>query len=388
MLWAIRGQWQRLGLQAKPLNRAAAESACRVAYTQAEFAHPPAILWMSSPLAAAFASHLLLTLRHPPGSVGAGEVPRKLFTDLHAPHAQAVLQAIWNQFVVQWSHLSDREWQWLRKPIYAVLLRRVNRKAEAEVGIDAPWMLGHELFDCVGIPMEGEFDWWHSGQVLNAQLTGDAGKAARSLDANGLFHYESLGLRRLAVFETLQWAGLRLSMLDGLIGLRTHTAGWWLFRGVALLCRPPMRITFDPERRLHASDGMAVEYADGWGVYAWHGVNVPRQVICAPDSLTPEQILSERNVEVRRIMIERFGVDRLLSRARAKCLDMDQDGRRSLFLLPMHDDEPLVAVRVHCPSTGQVYFLRVPPEVRTCRAAVAWTFGFEQVEEYRPIVET
>lgn len=34
------------------------------------------------------------------------------------------------------------------------------------------------------------------------------------------------------------------------------------------------------------------------------------------------------------------------------------------------------------------YFLAVPPQVETPHEAVAWTFGFDQAAEYRPLVET
>mgnify|MGYP001616111630 CR=1 FL=1 len=47
---------------------------------------------------------------------------------------------------------------------------------------------------------------------------------------------------------------------------------------------------------------------------------------------------------------------------------------------------PIVAVRVTCPSTGHVYLLRVPPETVTCQEAVAWTFGLSSLG-YQPTVE-
>ena len=34
------------------------------------------------------------------------------------------------------------------------------------------------------------------------------------------------------------------------------------------------------------------------------------------------------------------------------------------------------------------YFLRVPPEVRTPREAVAWTFGFDAEGDYAPASES
>lgn len=34
------------------------------------------------------------------------------------------------------------------------------------------------------------------------------------------------------------------------------------------------------------------------------------------------------------------------------------------------------------------YFLRVPPQIKTASEAVAWTFGFDKVQEYAPSIET
>ena len=33
-------------------------------------------------------------------------------------------------------------------------------------------------------------------------------------------------------------------------------------------------------------------------------------------------------------------------------------------------------------------WLRVPPTVRTCRAAAAWLAGFSEPDAYRPVLET
>jgi hypothetical protein len=43
---------------------------------------------------------------------------------------------------------------------------------------------------------------------------------------------------------------------------------------------------------------------------------------------------------------------------------------------------------VACPSTGRRYALRVPPTMRSCRQAAAWTAGFDNPDLYRPLIET
>jgi len=56
------------------------------------------------------------------------------------------------------------------------------------------------------------------------------------------------------------------------------------------------------------------------------------------------------------------------------------------------DDEDLVIVEVtnttpEPDGTARTYWLRVPPDMRTARQAVAWTFELDE-GEYAPTVQT
>ena len=169
----------------------------------------------------------------------------------------------------------------------------------------------------------------------------------------------------------------------------SKSCGWWQpYRGIVFICERPMKQAVDEHGRLHCATGAALECRDGWEVYAWHNVRVNEQIIMRPETLTAEQILKEPNAEVRRVMVERHGLDRFLSGANAKKIHSDQDGRRILHRIEWQGDEPIVAVQVKCPTTGQTYFLRVPPTIDRCDKAVAWTFGYEKVRDYDPLVET
>ena len=122
----------------------------------------------------------------------------------------------------------------------------------------------------------------------------------------------------------------------------------------------------------------------------WRGVQISHQVAFNPASLAASTILNEPNSEVRRVMLERKGFEAFLKEAKAEVLHEDRDagGRRQLLKVPLPDDEDLVCVSVHCPTTGRHYTIRVPPTIRTCHAAVAWTAGFENPADYVPLVET
>jgi hypothetical protein len=122
----------------------------------------------------------------------------------------------------------------------------------------------------------------------------------------------------------------------------------------------------------------------------WRGVAVTSRIAFEPHTLTVEEILGERNAEVRRVMIERVGLERFLSEAKAEVLheDTDPGGPRRLLRIALPNDEDLVCVSVNCPSTARHYLIRVPPKISTCHAAVAWTAGFDDPADYAPLVET
>ena len=122
----------------------------------------------------------------------------------------------------------------------------------------------------------------------------------------------------------------------------------------------------------------------------WRGVPIAPRIAFEPGSITVAEILSESNSELRRVLLERFGLERFLTEANPEVLDQDRDagGERKLLRVPMEGDEALVCILVLCPSTGRRYILRVPPTMKTCRQAIAWTAGFDNPDDYRPLVET
>jgi hypothetical protein len=84
-----------------------------------------------------------------------------------------------------------------------------------------------------------------------------------------------------------------------------------------------------------------------------------------------------------------YGIERYLNDARAVPFARDAFG--TLYRLD-HRRAPIVLVKVRNSTpepdgTWKDYFLRVPPDMRTPREAVAWTFGLD-VAEYAPRTET
>jgi hypothetical protein len=122
----------------------------------------------------------------------------------------------------------------------------------------------------------------------------------------------------------------------------------------------------------------------------WQGTAVDERTAFRPEDLKAVEILSVRNVTRRRVLLERFGLDRFVREVGGLVIDRDRDagGERQLLTIPLEGDEAIVALRVICPSTAHTYVLRVPPHLRTCRRAAAWLAGFDNEQDYRPIIET
>jgi len=143
-------------------------------------------------------------------------------------------------------------------------------------------------------------------------------------------------------------------------------------------------------RRLHNSEGPAVR-SDVENLYFWHGVMVPAFAVVKPEWITLKHIANEENAEVRRVLIERYGLSRYLIDSGAQKISEDEFGE--LYCSEITGDEPLVMVKVlnstpEPDGSSKPYFLRVHPELRllledglgdpqklTPLNAVASTFG-------------
>ena len=110
----------------------------------------------------------------------------------------------------------------------------------------------------------------------------------------------------------------------------------------------------------------------------------------SPETITVSEIEVENNAEIRRMMIERYGMERYLVDSGAK--EVHQDDFGILYRKEIPADESLVMVKVvnstpEPDGSFKDYFLRVPPEMERAKQAVAWTFGKEE-NDYSPALQT
>lgn len=181
---------------------------------------------------------------------------------------------------------------------------------------------------------------------------------------------------------------VRSTLSDMSVLLRCGFAYTPLTRTI-FICKFP-QVRLDEQQRLHCDDQAAIEFPDGYRIYAWRGVPVPADVIESPDSLTSKRIDEERNIELRRAFIDKFGMAKYLRETTAGIRDQTEAG--TLYLKQLPGDEPIAVVRVknstpESDGSFKEYFLRVPPTMKTVQEAIAWTFGMKP-GEYNPEIES
>ena len=145
-------------------------------------------------------------------------------------------------------------------------------------------------------------------------------------------------------------------------------------------------IHLDDRGDLHNLSGPALTYSDDWELWALHGAVVRKEFVQNLGGLTPDAIANEKNVELRRALIEIFGLARFLRASGAKKVHDDKWG--TLWRMDIPGEEPMVMVELQNSTPepdGQfkTYFLRVPPDMQTPHEALAWSFN-KSPSEYDP----
>ena len=168
-----------------------------------------------------------------------------------------------------------------------------------------------------------------------------------------------------------------------------ENCGWILpFEKVCVICDRPLHLCFDAENRLHAEGESAIAFADGYSLYFHHGVKLPEKYGKVHSDLwQAEWLLSESNAELRRVLIETIGYDRICQQLQAVELDCWQE--YTLLKIDNADVEPIYLLKMICPSTGHIHALRVPPDVRsssraslTAKEAIRWVNWDIDPEEF------
>lgn len=158
---------------------------------------------------------------------------------------------------------------------------------------------------------------------------------------------------------------------------------------VFVMDRPEV-YSFDERGRLHPASGKgpSLSWKDGTSLYYWHGVKVSKQLLDGT-GLTVDTIRKEQNQEIRRVMLDIYGVERFVKDSGATKVHEDKYG--ALYKFSFGESWNRVEIgmihvknsTVEPDGTIREFWIEVPSEMQTAHEAVAWTFE-EAVDTYEP----
>ena len=150
----------------------------------------------------------------------------------------------------------------------------------------------------------------------------------------------------------------------------------------------PTRITHYINGRKHGID------ADKYGSinFYYENIRIPKKFFYNPESLTIDEVFSHPNAEVKYVGMKIIGFDKILKDKRVEIIDSCEKTGMVLFRLKYVFVEPLMYLKVinstqEPDGSYKNYYLCVPPDMKNCKQAVAWTFRMEE-SQYEPTQET
>ena len=154
---------------------------------------------------------------------------------------------------------------------------------------------------------------------------------------------------------------------------------------ICIYSQKPIRISLNKSGVIHCDGKMAVEFADGWGVYALNGIIVSKEIAETPaENLDPKLILNEQNADIQREIIKKIGAERVLKKLNSKCLDKWTDPKTGkyyeLLNLKVGSIDRKYMYYKHF-SLDYYYAKPVPPEIRTAWQGRAWILGMIERNE-------
>jgi hypothetical protein len=340
-----------------PADRSTAEEGVRLAYHAAELKPPVRFAWCDGPVA------LSLFTRQISRADGAN-VKTAIIDRLH-------------------------------RRVASVVARRVHKRVLAAVAnaVSPTDALSASAYDTV---MRGVA---HDTASLLERI-----RRAHSLSWNLRALFGLQGFRYGAAGQhDLSWLGI-YDYIRNVLGLRAETESllglWQLATSLGWvqphertcwLVERPNLLRGDARDRLHSAKGPALRYPDGWSVWLWKGIEVSSWMIEQPEKITLDTIDAERDVQIRRCMIEIMTPQRYVALGGPVRVAEDETGilwRKAWWASDAWAAVEVVNATPEPDGTRKHFFLQVPANMRTAREAVAWTYGLSEDAYARLVVRT
>lgn len=273
----VKDDWLAHGLATGPADRAEAEAGVADAYRAAGLEPPALCIWLDSPMAGAIGAWMLAG---PEGPRPRGEGHVRAQVD-----AQIRAQADAQNRGRSVTGTGDRVWTWGRDQAGELVRDRVRDQISDHVVEQVRVLLREEFGGRAGAADEHQV--W--AQILDRVHSDGFGERVRDhvraqvRDQLGTEIPRSIpgqhDVEWLAAWDYFRahWSVAEADRLGGIMRVARSAGRWWPFEHAVILTERPTTLHRDDQGRPHRETGPAIAYRDGFAVWSWHGVRLPRE---------------------------------------------------------------------------------------------------------------
>jgi hypothetical protein len=334
-------KWTKIGLCTEPANRKEAEKGVIEAYGVAGL-KAPRIVWCGSPLSQGLTRAIIID----------------------------------KTMASVWASVGDSVWASVGDSVGDSVWASVWASVGASVGDSVRASVWASVGDSVGDSV------WASVRASVWASVGD------SVGDSAFGQHEAGWLSFYRFFRVV--CGLRVET-DKLKGINTvaENAGWWLpHANICWISERHNILSRNDGGRLHKDEAPALQYPDGFSIYALNGVRMKAEYVLPPaEKLDPALVLKETNVDVRRELLRKIGIERYMAVTKHKVLDTQGDYELlSIDLTPEIKDARYLKMKN--PSIGVWHVEGVHPTCKTVQHCLNWRAHGDMEKDWTPEILT
>jgi hypothetical protein len=142
------------------------------------------------------------------------------------------------------------------------------------------------------------------------------------------------------------------------------------YTNVTILSEKPTALHRNERGQLHNFNAAAIEWKDGYRLYRFNGVRQITEAHANAKTFTKEEILNEKNADVRRELIRKIGMNEAIKILQPKVIDEKYGYKLVNMDLGEKRDRPYLIMKN--PSIGTDHIEGCSPEVKTVEQAICY----------------
>ena len=177
---------------------------------------------------------------------------------------------------------------------------------------------------------------------------------------------------------------------EGLLGLWiiSKNAGWFLpHENFCWISERHNICRLNPAGVIHCASGPAIQYPDSWSIYGLNGVRMEEWMVMTPaEKIDPKEILKVENVEQRRELLRKVGIERFVQKVGARSIEDSET--YSLLRVDFPGLDNCRYLKMRNPSIGVWHLEGVPRDIETIQQAINWRKYGDKDKQWTPSVLT